>query len=256
MSAEPEVREATAELRVEGLSVDFGGFRAVDKVSLSVRAGERHALIGPNGAGKTTMMNAIAGAVRPSEGDVFLGDQRISSLSEHRRAALGISRTYQITNLFEGLSVLENVRLALLGQERSKWTMHRLIRRSDALSTRAAEMVARVGLERRMDDEVESLSHGEKRQLELAVGLAAEPSVLLLDEPAAGLSDAERQHMLALIDAIPRHVVVVIIEHNMDLILAFAEIITVLNYGAVIAQGAPEEVRNDDDVRRAYLGDS
>lgn len=254
MSAETAASDGL-ELRVAGVSVDFGGFRAVDGVDLTFKARERHALIGPNGAGKTTMMNAIAGAVRPSQGDVYLGDQRITRLTEHRRAALGIARTYQITNLFEGLSVLENVRLSLLGQERARWVVHRRLRRSDMLSERAADMISRVGLEHRLDDEVASLSHGEKRQMELAVGLAADPSVLLLDEPAAGLSDAERQHMLELIEAIPREVIVVIIEHNMDLILRFAETISVLNHGAVIAQGPPEEVRNDDNVRRAYLGD-
>lgn len=246
--------EDPTELRVDNLSVDFNGFRALSGVSLSARGGERHALIGPNGAGKTTMMNAIGGAINPTEGEIALDGELITGVPEHRRAALGIARTYQITNLFEGLSVVENVYLSLLGQDRARWTAHRSWKRYEDMWTRARETARQVGLGSRLWDKVHSLSHGEKRQLELALGLVVEPSVLLLDEPAAGLSDAERRHLLDLIAAIPRDVAVLLVEHNMDLVLAVAEFITVLDHGTVIAHGPPEQVRNDENVRRAYLG--
>jgi branched-chain amino acid transport system ATP-binding protein len=241
-------------LGLEKVSKWFGGLRAVDDVDLAVRAGERRALIGPNGAGKTTLFNLIAGALPASAGRITLFGQDVTRLAQHRRAALGLTRTFQITNLFPSLSVLDNVRLAAQALTTARFAMLRPLTRFGVLEARAREALAAVGLEERAATSVRHLSHGEQRQLEIALALAGRPRVLLLDEPAAGLSQAEAHLMTALLRRLDPAITLLIIEHDMDIALQVAQHVTVLHYGKVIADGTREAVKADPTVREIYLG--
>jgi ABC-type branched-subunit amino acid transport system ATPase component len=241
-------------LRLEAVSKSFGGLRAVDGVELAVRPGERRALIGPNGAGKTTLFNLIAGALPASTGRITLFGHDVTGMSQHRRAALGLARTFQITNLFPTLTVLDNARLAAQARTSARFAMLRPLRRYADLESRAREALAAVGLGDRADTRVRHLSHGEQRQLEIALALAGQPRVLLLDEPAAGLSQAEAQLMTALLHRLDPAITLLIIEHDMDIALQVARQVTVLHYGRVIADGTREAVKADPTVREIYLG--
>jgi len=241
-------------LRLEAVSKSFGGLRAVDGVELAVRPGERRALIGPNGAGKTTLFNLIAGALPVTSGRITLFGQDVTAMAQHRRAALGLARTYQITNLFPTLTVLQNVQLAAQALTPAKFSMLRPLTRFPNLESRAREALAAVGLVDRAGATVRHLSHGEQRQLEIALALAGRPRVLLLDEPAAGLSQAEAQLMTALLHRLDHAITLLIIEHDMDIALEVARHVTVLHYGRVIADGPRETVRADPTVREIYLG--
>jgi len=226
----------------------------VDGVDLTVRRGERRAIIGPNGAGKTTLFNLISGELGVSSGAIHLFDRDITDLPPHRRAALGLARTFQITNLFPSLSVLENGLLAVQGLTRAKFAMLRPLGRFPRLRERALAAVRAVGLEGRAETTVKNLSHGEQRQLEIALALAGQPRVLLLDEPTAGLSPAESQLMAELLQRLDPAMTVLIIEHDMDIALQIALHVTVLHYGRVIADGPREEIKADPLVREIYLG--
>jgi ABC-type branched-subunit amino acid transport system ATPase component len=241
-------------LRLEAVSKSFGGLRAVDGVELAVRPGERRALIGPNGAGKTTLFNLIAGALPASTGRITLFGHDVTGMSQHRRAALGLARTFQITNLFPTLTVLDNARLAAQARTSARFAMLRPLRRYADLESRAREALAAVGLGDRADTRVRHLSHGEQRQLEIALALAGQPRVLLLDEPAAGLSQAEAQLMTALLHRLDPAITLLIIEHDIDIALQVARQVTVLHYGRVIADGTREAVKADPTVREIYLG--
>ena len=241
-------------LRLEKVSKWFGGLRAVDGVELAVRPGERRALIGPNGAGKTTLFNLIAGVLPTSSGRITLFGDDVTRLAQHRRAALGLTRTYQITNLFPNLTVLDNVRLAAQALTRAKFAMLRPLNRFAALEAQARQALAAVGLEDRAASRVRHLSHGEQRQLEIALALAGKPRVLLLDEPAAGLSQAEARLMTGLLRRLDPAITLLIIEHDMDIALEVAQHVTVLHYGKVIADGSREAVKADPTVQEIYLG--
>jgi branched-chain amino acid transport system ATP-binding protein len=236
------------------VSKAFGGLRAVDRVELAVRPGERRALIGPNGAGKTTLFNLIAGALPVTSGRITLFGEDVTAMAQHRRAALGLARTYQITNLFPALTVLQNVLLAAQALTRAKFAMLRPLGRFTELEDRAREALAAVGLDDRAGAAVRHLSHGEQRQLEIALALAGRPRVLLLDEPAAGLSQAEAQLMTGLLHRLDPAITLLIIEHDMDIALEVARHVTVLHYGRVIADGPREAVKADPTVREIYLG--
>jgi len=241
-------------LQLEHVSVAFGALRAVDGVTLAVRAGERRAIIGPNGAGKTTLFNAIAGEVRASGGTVRFGGRDITRLRTHRRAALGIGRTFQITTLFGGLPVEENLRLALRGQSPRRFSMFGS-GDSDAGEAAAVDRALEsCGLTARRGTLIRTLSYGEQRQLELALALVGKPKMLLLDEPAAGLSPAERVHMAEVIRGLSRELTVVLIEHDMDLALGLADSVTCLHNGQVLVEGAPDEMRANEAVQEIYLG--
>ena len=241
-------------LELKQVSVAFGALRAVDGVTISVRAGERRAIIGPNGAGKTTLFNAIAGEVRASGGTVCFGGRDITRLRTHRRAALGIGRTFQITTLFGGLPVEENLRLALRGQSSRKFSMFGS-GASDAGETEAVDRALEsCGLTARRGTLIRTLSYGEQRQLELALALVGRPKMLLLDEPAAGLSPAERVHMAEVIRGLSRDLTVVLIEHDMDLALGLADSVTCLHNGQVLVEGAPDAMRANESVQEIYLG--
>jgi branched-chain amino acid transport system ATP-binding protein len=241
-------------LRLEKVSKWFGGLRAVDNVALAVRPGERRALIGPNGAGKTTLFNLIAGALPVSDGRILLFGEDVTRLAQHRRAALGLTRTFQITNLFPNLTVLANVLLAAQALTPARFAMLRPLGRFTDLEARARRALAAVGLAERAEVIVRHLSHGEQRQLEIALALAGQPRVLLLDEPAAGLSAAEAQSMTRLLRGLDPTITLLLIEHDMDIALEVAQHVTVLHYGRVIADGPREQVKADPTVREIYLG--
>jgi len=241
-------------IRVGGLAKDFGGLRAVDDVSFDVAAGERRVLIGPNGAGKTTLFHCITGVLWPSAGEVALFGRGITRLAEPARTALGMSRTFQISNVFADLAVIENMILALLGTDRRKWVFHRPVDAFGEVRARAMEGLARVGLERRAESPARLLSYGERRQLELALALNSNPRVLLLDEPCAGLSPSERQRISQTIAALPREITLLMIEHDTDVALGLADRVTVLHRGKVILEGTPAEVQANPEVRDVYFG--
>ena len=241
-------------LQLERVSVAFGALRAVDGVTLEVRAGERRAIIGPNGAGKTTLFNAIAGELRASGGAVRFDGRDITRLRTHRRAALGIGRTFQITTLFGGLPVEENLRLALRGLGSRKFSLFGSAA-SDAGEAEALEQaLAGCELTARRGTLTRTLSYGEQRQLELALALVGRPRMLLLDEPAAGLSPAERVHMAGVIRGLPRTLTVVLIEHDMDLALGLVDNVTCLHNGQVLVEGTPDAIRANESVQEIYLG--
>jgi branched-chain amino acid transport system ATP-binding protein len=246
------MREAA--IRVHGLAKVFGGLAAVDDVSLEVASGERRVLIGPNGAGKTTLFHCITGALAPTRGRVTLFGRDVTRLPEHRRTALGMGRTFQITNVFSELTLLENMTLAVLGTDSRKWRLHRPIGSFPDIGERAQRGLEAVGLAARAGTAVRLVSYGERRQLELALALATKPKILLLDEPCAGLSPTERQHIAQMIAGLPRAITVLMIEHDMDVALALADRVTVLQQGRVIVEGAPNEVRANTEVRAVYFG--
>jgi branched-chain amino acid transport system ATP-binding protein len=241
-------------IEVERLSKVFGGLRAVDDASLRVAKGERRALIGPNGAGKTTLFNCIAGTLRPTAGRVLLFGDDISGLAENKRTARGMARTFQISNVFTDLSVLENLMLSIIGTDSRKWIMRRPVAALSAERAQALEGLAKVGLSARAEELVKFLSYGERRQLELALALNVNPKVLLLDEPCAGLSPSERQRFSQLIAALPREITLIMIEHDIDIALALADRVTVLHHGKVILDGTPGEVQSNTQVREVYFG--
>jgi branched-chain amino acid transport system ATP-binding protein len=243
-----------AALTLAGVSRSFGGLRALDDVSLEVRAGERRALIGPNGAGKTTLFSLISGELRPSAGRITLFGRDVTRLAPHRRAALGLGRTYQITNLFPRLTVLDNCLLAAQGLSPAKLHLHRALERYPALFGRARAVLAAVGLAGKEAETVRHLSHGEQRQLEIALALAGAPRLLLLDEPTAGLSPAESHLMTALLRTLDPAITVLIIEHDMDVAFALTDRVTVLHFGKVVADGVGDAVRADPLVQEIYLG--
>ena len=241
-------------LAASGVSMQFGGLRALNDVSFALTEGEIIGLIGPNGAGKTTLFNLIAGALPVTSGTITLFDRDVTSAPSHRRAKLGLARTFQITNLFPALSVLENCLLAVQALTPTKFAMHRPIRSYTDLHEQARRTLEALGLADREGTRVRSLSHGEQRQLEIGLALAGAPRLLLLDEPTAGLSPAESRHMAQLLASLDPAMTVLIIEHDMDIALEIARQVTVLHYGRVIADGSREEIRAHPLVREIYLG--
>jgi branched-chain amino acid transport system ATP-binding protein len=241
-------------IQTMSLSKSFGGLHAVADVSFSVAPGERRVLIGPNGAGKTTLFHCIAGTHRPTSGRVLLFGKDISSVAENRRTALGMGRTFQISNICTDLSVRENLQIAALGNDRRKWVMYRPASSFPDISERVQQSIEKIGLGARADELVKFLSYGERRQLELALALNSDPKVLLLDEPCAGLSPSERQSFSRIISALPRDITLIMIEHDIDIALALADRVTVLHRGRIILDGRPDEVQKDEQVREVYLG--
>jgi len=241
-------------LTVAGLAKSFGGLRVTDGVNLNVEPGERRLIIGPNGAGKTTLFNQITGEIAPDSGTVSLLGQDITRVPCRRRAHLGMARTYQIITLFPGDTILHNVTLALLGLSPLRWSPLTALARRRHLAERGRTALARVGLDHIAERPLAQTSYGERRRVEIAMALAQEPKVLLLDEPFAGLSIDERRDVQKLLMAIPRSVTVVMIEHNMDVALDLADRITLLHFGKVIVEGTRAEVVADPRTREVYLG--
>ncbi len=241
-------------LLLEGVTCEFGALRAVDVVTLNIAPGERRAVIGPNGAGKTTLFNLITGELPLAGGRVFLFGREVSRMPAYRRVALGLGRTFQITNLFPGLAVEENVFLAAQGLQGLKLDFLRGIPRGGEIQDRVTKALQDAGLEAKRRVTTKELSHGEQRQLEIALALALQPRLLMLDEPAAGLSAAERATMADLVRSMPRDLTILLIEHDMDLALGLADRVTCLHYGKVIADDTPTGVAANSEVQDCYLG--
>ena len=240
----------TAELSCHAVSRTFGALRAVAEVDLEVRPGARHALIGPNGAGKTTLFRLITGLLRPSAGRIELASRDVTRLSEVRRARLGIGQTLQHASLFGSMSAAENVALAV----RRHGRITPLPRRERAVWARVDELLASVGLADKGGVAAAALSHGERKELEVALALACRPRMLLMDEPAAGMSAAERARLVTLVHSLPESVTVLFVEHDLDLVFELAAEVTVLSLGRVLLTGTPAEVRASAEVHEAYLG--
>ena len=241
-------------VEITELTKTFGGVHAVEKVSLQVPIGQRRVLIGPNGAGKTTLFNCVTGSLPPTSGRIFLFGKEVTHLAEHLRTAMGLGRTYQITNVFPDLTVLENIILSIQGTTRKKWVLHRPVKSFPEILDRAAAELERVGLQHRQADSVHLLSYGERRQLELALALACRPRALFLDEPCSGLSPSERQRIFNIITQLPRDITIVCIEHDMQVALGLADQVSVLHRGRLILEGTPDEVKLNPEVREVYLG--
>jgi len=241
-------------LRTEGLSKRFGAFDAVSDVSLSFAQGARHALIGPNGAGKTTLINLLTGVFPATAGNVWLGDREITHLPQHARVKQGMTRTFQINTLFPGLTVLESVVLAIAEREGRAGVWYRTVVREQAAIDEANALLDVLQLRGERDEETRNLAYGKQRLLEIALALATRPSILLLDEPAAGIPTGESAELFGVIATLPRDVTIVFIEHDMDLVFRFAERITVLVGGTVLTEGTPTQIAGNARVREVYLG--
>jgi branched-chain amino acid transport system ATP-binding protein len=242
-------------LAVEGLTKRFGGILASDNIALDVKQGELHAIIGPNGAGKTTLIGQLTGMLTPDMGTVRFAGEDITALPAYSRSLLGLARSFQITSLFLDLSVLGNVALAVQAHAGHSFQFWHDARKEKDLREPALAALARVGLADRADRPAAALSHGEHRQLELAMALAGKPRMLLLDEPMAGLGTDESVRMVKLLRELKREYTILLIEHDMEAVFALADRISVLVYGRVIASGTPEVIRANKDVRDAYLGE-
>jgi branched-chain amino acid transport system ATP-binding protein len=246
----------TIALRTEGLTKVWGAFAANSDISLAFPVGARHALIGPNGAGKTTFINLLTGVLQPTKGEVWLGEERITPLPQHVRVKRGMTRTFQINTLFDGLTVLESVVLAICERTGAAWTGHRTVASRTAEIAEARELLERLRLDRDADTATRNLPYGKQRLVEIALALATRPRIRLLDEPAAGIPAAETTEVFAVLAGLPAETTIVFIEHDMDLVFRFAERITVLVGGRVLMEGTPDEVASDPRVREVYLGEA
>ncbi|MEX0842241.1 MAG: ABC transporter ATP-binding protein [Xanthobacteraceae bacterium] len=243
-------------LQIEGLSKRFGGVVASDDVTLDVLAGELHAVIGPNGAGKTTLIGQLSGEIVPQSGRIRFAGQDVTDWPAWRRSRCGLARSFQITSLFSEFTALDNVALAVQAHAGHSFRFWRNARLETGLREPARAALARVGMAERADAIVSRLSHGEHRQIEIAVALATRPRLLLLDEPMAGLGPEESARMLALLRELKGEYTIVLVEHDMEAVFALADRISVMVYGRVIATGAPEAIRANTQVRQAYLGEN
>ena len=241
-------------LELEGVTRRFGGLRAVEDVNLRLRAGERRGILGPNGAGKTTLFHLITGVLPLTSGRIRLFGRDVSGWPTHRRAALGMARTFQITSLFPKLTVLDNVLLAVQGLRKMKMAMLRPLSGYAEVYEKAEKLLGEVNFWHLRDQEVRSLSHGEQRQLEIVLALASDPKVLLLDEPSAGLATGESREMANFLKSLDPGIAILLIKHDLDVIFEVVSRISVLHYGEVLAEGPSEEIRSDPRVQEIYLG--
>ena len=241
-------------LELKALSKSFGGLHAVRDVTLEIMPGDRKAIIGPNGAGKTTLFNLITGIFPASSGQVLLFGRDVTSWPSHRRTALGMARTFQITSLFPKLTVLDNVLLAIEGVQKTKFVMWRFLSSYRDLYVQAHRLLEQADFLDRKDTQVRYLSHGEQRQLEIVLGLASDPKILLLDEPAAGLSSGESSEMAQFLMRLDPGLAILLIEHDMDVVFDVADHISVLHFGEILERGSTEEIRRSEKVQEIYLG--
>ena len=242
-------------LAIRGLSKRFGGLLANDRVDLDVVRGETHAIIGPNGAGKTTLIGQLAGDLRPDAGAIRFAGQDVTRLDAPLRSRLGLARSFQVTSIFREFSALDNVALAVQAHRGGSFRFWRSAREEPALREPARLVLDAVGLGARADALAANLAHGEQRQLEIAMALATEPRLLLLDEPVAGMGLEESQRMVRFLGTLKGRITIVLVEHDMDAVFSLADRISVMVYGRIIATGTPPEVRGNEQVRRAYLGE-
>jgi branched-chain amino acid transport system ATP-binding protein len=244
-----------APLQLRNLAKNYGALRVTDDVTLEVASGELHAIIGPNGAGKTTLIHQISGLARPDAGRIVFHGQDVTELPMHERARLGLVRSFQITSILPRFSALENVALAVQAHSGSSFRFFGEAVAEQPLNDAAMALLARFGLAARATTPAGQMSHGEKRQLELAIALAARPKLLLLDEPLAGTSHDESRQIIATLQQLRRELPIVLIEHDMEAVFALADRVSVLVYGRIIASGSPQSVRDNAEVRAAYLGE-
>ncbi len=241
-------------LRVEHLTKNFGGVQALHDVSFSVEAEEKLAIIGPNGAGKTTLFNVLDGQLSASSGRTYLFGQETTTMATHRRAHIGQARSFQLTSLFPALTVLDNILLAIQGTKPSRLQMFRPITAYKDLLVKAEEVLGTMDLWGKRDEIVEAIAYGEQRKLEIALSLASEPKLLLLDEPSTGLTAAESADVMKMIRNLGAEITVLVIAHDMDLVFGLADRIMVLHYGQIIAEGTPKEIQADSRVKEIYMG--
>jgi branched-chain amino acid transport system ATP-binding protein len=249
-------RGTTPLLEVEELTKQFGGFTAVDGVNLSIAPSEIRSVIGPNGAGKTTLFNLLTGTYEVTAGRIMFNDEDITNTPEYRRPYLGISRSYQISNVYEDMTVFENIETAVSVYSNNYLDMFNPLDRTDEIATTVTEILQFLGLGNEQEVEATSLSHGDRRRLEIGMGLASEPDLLLLDEPTAGMDTAETHRTTDLIERLAEDMAILLVEHDIEHVMEVSDNITVLQRGSVIADGSPEEIRENERVQQAYLGDA
>jgi branched-chain amino acid transport system ATP-binding protein len=242
-------------LEVRGLVKNFGALRATDGIDFDVAEGETHAVIGPNGAGKTTFISQLAGNLRPDAGRIRFGGEDITGATAPQRVRRGLARSFQITSVYKEFSALQNVALAVQANAGHSFRFWKDARKDDELRLPAKKILQDVGLGNRLDVLAADLAHGEQRQLEVAMVLATRPRLMLLDEPMAGMGIEESQRMIDLLSGLKRRQTIVLVEHDMDAVFRLADRISVLVYGRLIATGSPEDIRNNEEVRKAYLGE-
>ena len=243
-------------LRTKNLTKRFGGFTAVDGVDILVNPDEVHSIIGPNGAGKTTLFNLLAGALPVSEGKIIFDNTDITDKPEHKRPYVGLSRSYQITNIYDSMTVFENIQTAVGLYSLNYYDALRRLKRRDEVTERADELLARLQLDGKRESKAGSLPHGDRRRLEIGMGLASDPEVLLLDEPTAGMDPSESAEIASLIETLANEMAVILVEHNIEHVMDVSDQISVLERGRVIANGTTEEIRSNQRVIDAYLGES
>lgn len=241
-------------LRIEDISKSFGTLQVLQNITLDVQPGERHVIIGPNGAGKTTLFNCITNVLSIDSGNVYLEEKEVSKLPSHNLVHLGMSRTFQINNLFVNLTVEENLHLALTSTKPYRFQVFNALTNRSDLKKETEELIEQWDISARRNVKVKNLSYGEQRLLEVLLAMASKPKILLLDEPTSGMSPAETTQTAEMIRNLPRSVALLVIEHDMEVVFAIADRITVIHHGEVILSGTPEEVRNDDNVRKIYFG--
>ena len=241
-------------LNVSNLSKTFGGVVATDHLNLEIKQGELHAIIGPNGAGKTTLIAQLAGETLPDSGEIIFREENITALPPFKRSRLGIARSFQITSLMLEMDVIDNITLAIQARDNHSYKFWKPARQDIDLRNAALNALEEIGLEERAFEKVGNLSHGEHRQLEIAMALATQPHLLLLDEPMAGMGTEEGRKILKILQKLKKRKTILLIEHDMDVVFALADRITVLVYGRVIASGSPKSIKEDEKVREAYLG--
>jgi branched-chain amino acid transport system ATP-binding protein len=241
-------------VRLEEIFKDFSGLQVLSGISLEVIEGERHAIIGPNGAGKSTLFNLITGLYKPSRGKIFFSDKDITGWSVHKIARIGISRSFQVINIFPEMTLFENVRNAIVSKINRRFNWGSLLNRSEEIQGESDRIIELLGMTDVRDFLVSELSYGWQRQLELALTLARDPVLMMLDEPTAGLDTEETRAIVQLIKQVSEKKTLVVVEHDMDVVYDLADRITVINYGKVLATGSPDEIRENEEVKKAYLG--
>jgi len=246
--------ESQYALELKGVTKQFGGLTAVNDVTIRLEPGERRGILGPNGAGKTTLFHLITGVLPLTSGEVRMYGEDVSEWNTHRRVALGMARTFQITSLFPKLSVQDNVVLAVLGLRKIKMVMFKPLSSYPEIFEKTEKLLTEAGFWELRDTEVGNLSHGEQRQLEIVLALASDPKVILLDEPSAGLATGESREMATFLKSLDPNIAILIIEHDLDVIFEVASHISVLHYGELLTDGPADQIRNDPQVREIYLG--